>query len=907
MLKGGACGVDTPNHSSDNQDEQIKAPLIRDADTGPPPMARKSESRAERAASELLANRGWSISHPPRGHLLWKNEYRDYPEFREALLGASKGVRGGDGYPDFLVVDPATMRPLIVGETKATSDGISKAIKEATGYGNAFSKAGRDVLAVGVAGDGDDEIAVRVRKRSNGRWREIEFRGEPIQWLPTPHEADVLLGSSLFQLDPQVPSPEVLAERGDEINRILRECDIKDEFRPAVIAAFMLALWESKGDISSNSERVLMQVNASCRKAFQRAGKYEIAESILVPEANAALAAQGGRLCRILRLLNVTTLTAAHDYLGQLYETFFRFTGGNTIGQYFTPRHIAKFVAELCNVTKRDIVVDPTCGTGGFLISSLYRMIGNRQPTHAEISKLVKGRLFGFESEPITAALCVANMILRGDGTTGIRRGDCFTDPDFPEGSATIALGNPPFPHKKTDTPAEDFVERAMDSLQVRGECAMVVPVSLLTKSGKKQKWRERMLRSHTLRAIVTLPNELFQPYASTTTAIIVLKKGIPHRRDEEVFFSHIENDGYRLKKNVRVEQPGEELTETLAAYSRHESKAGCYGWKTLNGGDWSPGAYIDSALAGDSELKSEIEGLLRNEAAFHALHADMLCEFRRKLNKSELIPHGYRTITRRNGFCLDDESSILGNHFTIYYGQKELHNKEGLEPGNSLIVSSRGEDNGCYGFFGFENLIAPPFATVPSTGSIGMGFVQHWPCGVTDDCLLLLPHEDTPLEALYVAAAVVRLERWRFNYGRKITPERIARFKLPLSPLILSWIKQRRADMLRLSNSILNSFGDNHEIKEAFNHLVDDWLKNRPKGVDVADMVAHPSYQRIIGMGEAAVPLLLNELRRKPDHWFMALYAITGANPVPSESEGNVKKMAKSWLAWGSERGYIA
>jgi len=70
---------------------------------------------------------------------------------------------------------------------------------------------------------------------------------------------------------------------------------------------------------------------------------------------------------------------------------------------------------------------------------------------------------------------------------------------------------------------------------------------------------------------------------------------------------------------------------------------------------------------------------------------------------------------------------------------------------------------------------------TVPSTGSIGFAHVQEWPCGVTDDCLLLFPKKNTPHALLYVAAAVIRNEKWRFSYGRKATPARIAKF--PLNP----------------------------------------------------------------------------------------------------------------------------
>lgn len=89
------------------------------------------------------------------------------------------------------------------------------------------------------------------------------------------------------------------------------------------------------------------------------------------------------------------------------------------------------------------------------------------------------------------------------------------------------------------------------------------------------------------------------------------------------------------------------------------------------------------------------------------------------------------------------------------------------------------------------------------------------------------------------------------------------------------------------------------------FSRLAEEWRHERPRGVDVASMVMHPSYQRIIGMGEDAIPLILSELDRQPDHWFWALHSITGADPVPEECQGNISQMATAWLAWGRQEGF--
>ena len=92
---------------------------------------------------------------------------------------------------------------------------------------------------------------------------------------------------------------------------------------------------------------------------------------------------------------------------------------------------------------------------------------------------------------------------------------------------------------------------------------------------------------------------------------------------------------------------------------------------------------------------------------------------------------------------------------------------------------------------------------------------------------------------------------------------------------------------------------------RETFERLADEWERDRPRGVDIAQMTKHPAYQRIVAMGQPAVPWLLHRLATKPDHWFVALSAITGAKPVPPESRGRIKEMVQAWLGWGIQQGY--
>ena len=90
------------------------------------------------------------------------------------------------------------------------------------------------------------------------------------------------------------------------------------------------------------------------------------------------------------------------------------------------------------------------------------------------------------------------------------------------------------------------------------------------------------------------------------------------------------------------------------------------------------------------------------------------------------------------------------------------------------------------------------------------------------------------------------------------------------------------------------------------FQRLAAEWKRKSHYMSNTAQMAILPPYQRIIGMGLDAVPLILQELQREPDQWFWALEAITEEDPVPDEAKGKVAQMALAWIEWGKERGLV-
>ena len=776
--------------------------------------ARVAEVRAEDLLIDLLQTQGWDTRRPPAGEMLRQQEYRDHSNLQDILRGASKTGKKGDGKPEAFLVNPETSEPLAVIEVKPDIESLDRAIAEVTDvYGRACIAAGYNPLAIALAGAEEDSFLLRVMKWNGVAWKPITYDGEPIGWIPNRSDVERLLPlSAPTELRPTVPSAEALAARAEEINGLLRQSGIKDEFRPAVVGTIMLALWHSKGTLSKDENSILNSINFHCKQAFWQAKKPDLQKSLQVDEANKGLAKHARRIVAILERLNVHVLTAEHDYLGQLYETFFRYTGGNTIGQYFTPRHIAEMMAELTEVGAADIVLDPSCGTGGFLIAAMNRVQAERKISRAQVASLVADHLIGLDKEPITAALCVANMILRGDGKTGVHRADCFTWPEFPIGKATVALLNPPFPHKKTDTPSEAFVERALEGLQQGGRLAVVVPTSLLVKKDRRA-WRDKIKKNNSINAVISFERELWHPYADAVTSVLLLTKGVAHSKNRNVFFAKIKYDGFRVIKQVRMPVPGSQIPHVISAYHRRMTVPGICGWAPIEA-NWGPGLYVPARELSEIELLDEVYYLTRSRSSATVSFAHRIVELQRAIDHEKVQLKNLSQVKKLKDAV--PTTADIGGYFHVVYGMKDLHSKRDLAPGASLVISSQGSNNGWYGFFDFPVLLKPPFVTVPSTGTIGQAHVQEWPCGVTDDCLILVPKKGVPYEMLYIAAAVIRSERWRFNYGMKATPERISQYPLPTGERLLERTRSMIASASKIEGLAVEAAEDELDMEVA-------------------------------------------------------------------------------------------
>lgn len=132
----------------------------------------------------------------------------------------------------------------------------------------------------------------------------------------------------------------------------------------------------------------------------------------------------------------------------------------------------------------------------------------------------------------------------------------------------------------------------------------------------------------------------------------------------------------------------------------------------------------------------------------------------------------------------------------------------------------------------------------------------------------------------------------------------RIARFEQ--SPGLSEESERNITKVKEIADHFNSSVSRQSGTKQRFYFLSRQWKTDTKYLSSINEMVLHPAYQQIVGMGPAAIPLILLELKKDPDYWFEALKSITGINPVVENDMGNLSKMVESWLDWGGVNGYI-
>ena len=250
--------------------------------------------------------------------------------------------------------------------------------------------------------------------------------------------------------------------------------------------------------------------------------------------------------------------SSAEDYLGRFYGEFMSYSGGDgqTLGIILTPKHITELFCDLLDVKPDDIVFDPCCGTGGFLIAAMHKML-TQAKNETEKRNIRRKQLHGIELQPYMFTVATTNMILRGDGKSNLMEGDCFSwssDVLQEEKSATVGMMNPPYSQgSKSNSSLYEisFVSHLLDSLVEGGRCAVILPQSSMTGKTKfEEEMKANILKKHTLEGVISLQKDTFYG-VGVIPCIAVFTAGEPHPSDKICKFINFEDDGYRVSPHI--------------------------------------------------------------------------------------------------------------------------------------------------------------------------------------------------------------------------------------------------------------------------------------------------------------------------------------------------------------------
>ena len=286
---------------------------------------------------------------------------------------------------------------------------------------------------------------------------------------------------------------------------------------------------------------------------------------------------KSGHLMRqvINKIVSGLDFNKANDrhLFGDLYEQILRdLQNAGNAGEYYTPRPVTQFMVDMVAPQLGEKILDPACGTGGFLTCAI-ETVRRQQVKTVDDEQLLQDSIYGVEKKPLPHLLCTTNMILHGiDVPTNVRHDNTLSRPlrDYgPRDRVDVILTNPPFGGMEEDgiennfpatfrtrETADLFLVLIMHLLKDGGRAAVVLPDGTLFGEGIKTRIKEQLLETCKLHTIVRLPNGVFAPYTGIKTNLLFFTKGSP--TTDVWFYEHPYPAGvknYNKTKPMRIEE----------------------------------------------------------------------------------------------------------------------------------------------------------------------------------------------------------------------------------------------------------------------------------------------------------------------------------------------------------------
>lgn len=582
----------------------------------------------------------------------------------ECLSTASKQLTGKAGKPEFMITFPSqSMEYLIVVECKAEtskheSDNRDKpkdyAVDGAIHYSKYLSKE-FNVISIAVSGETVDDLLVT-------QFIQHKNSDEITQFVDTKLLSifDYVHAFNNSQFAYNLKDINIV-EKAIKLNEDFQSCSISEGIRNTLVSAILLALQDEvfkvSYPISATSQEIANHLLTAVKKVLNKAlkdapektrenkivsmmGVYQgiyneplIKEKTLKKKNKNVLSVEFFKeLIRYLETQVFPLLSydeSGYDILGRFYTEFIRYAASKQKqGLVLTPSHITDLFCDLADLKVNDIVYDCCCGTGGFLIAAMKRMMKLAGNDTDKKEKIRKNQLLGIELRPEMFTFACSNMMLRGDGKSNIECGSSFDEEKLTiikKHKPTVGFLNPPYDLGPGDQ--LKFVEKTLEVVAPQnGKVVAIVQMSCVIKDEKEvNAVRKRLLKKHKLKAVISMPDDLFHP-VGVITCIMVWEAG-KSNKGNKTWFGYLKDDGFvKIKRKGRIDvfDKWKGIKEKFTtAYDGQDEIAGLSIKKEVNFPDsakkfteeWCAEAYMKTDYSTLS--KEDFENILKRYAVF--------------------------------------------------------------------------------------------------------------------------------------------------------------------------------------------------------------------------------------------------------------------------------------------------
>ncbi len=517
-------------------------------------------------------------------------------ELDNALKTASKSKTGNVGMPEFVGVindylivieDKKDVHlhikrnndNLICQEIESTKN---YAVNGALHYGIHLSKNSsyKKIIAIGVSGDEKRHHITPIFVNERGEYKELTDLETFISFNPQNID-DYYIKEILKEQTPQEKTTAEILKDAKELHEDLRNYgSIQDKDKPLLVSGILLALGEMKhknfsiddligDDITTDGDKIYkaiqdhlkrVRVSPEVKKDKLLNQFSVIKDTKIINEINQTL--NKTPLKHYTEFLykhiyqNIKYTQSAEDYLGRFYGEFMSYSGGDgqTLGIVLTPKHITEIFCELVDLSADDYILDPCCGTAGFLIAGMHYML-QKAKNKKQADSIRQNQLHGIELQPYMFTIATTNMILRGDGKSNLDQEDFLKQnpAQLQLKGCNIGMMNPPYSQGSKQNPnlyEIAFTEHLLNSVTADGKVVVIVPQSSMTgKTKEEQAIKANILKHHTLEGVITLNKNTFYG-VGTNPCIAVFTAGVPHDKEKMVKFINFEDDGFEVQKH---------------------------------------------------------------------------------------------------------------------------------------------------------------------------------------------------------------------------------------------------------------------------------------------------------------------------------------------------------------------